>query len=436
MGGILSEAFESEAFQEIRRRCEDAGLDYEEEDTLNVYYPKGRETGYIAVFHDDQSARMLLKHPFETYRGIEGFEATWSPEQRVIECSVFEPNQKFWDAFLLYQLGVDVEPWPPHEGLTPDQRVEFSSSTGLAISIGACSDLHGIFVNPDEFLAPDIDQDEIRYLTLRIEGIDVERHDDALELLRRVADATFFQIDISLGYYLTLKRTNPQSRRNSPLPNISPEAGSIGDIRFEYDQGPMSLYSHGKMAYAMPLLQFLAYYQVLEFYFPYYSETAAAEALQNILKEPTFDPLRGADIARLLRAIKVNSKGRTLGNDAEQLEATVRHCVSADDLEGFFMSDSENFGSEDRYGFYTSNKAKRLVKEPIPLREKSGDILGATAKRIYAIRNRIVHTKGGFTDQEPLFPFDPEVKYLSHDIDLVEFLARKVLIASSRPLEA
>lgn len=434
----MSEAFETEAFQEIKRRCEGAGLDYEEilpEEAAYVYYPVGRGIGRIGIHDDDRSARMLLSQPFEAYKGIEGFAAIWSPEQRVIECSVFQPNPRLaaWaDWLLLNSLGVDVE-LDIHIGqqrFTPDQRAEFSSSTGLAVSIGPCSDIHGIFVNSDDFLDADVDQDEMRHLTLRIEGADVERHDDALELLRRVADATFFQMDISRGHFLTLERTNHKSRTNSPLPNISMEAGSIGDIRFEYDHGPMSLYWHGKMAYDMPLLQFLAYYQVLEFYFPYYSETAAAEALQNVLKEPTFDPLRGADIARLLRAIKVNSKGRTFGNDAEQLEATVRHCVSADDLEGFLMSDNEG-----RYEFYTSNKAKRIVKEPIPLREKSGDILGATAKRIYAIRNRIVHTKGGFSDQEPLFPFDPEVKYLSHDIDLVEFLARKVLIASSRPLE-
>jgi hypothetical protein len=34
----------------------------------------------------------------------------------------------------------------------------------------------------------------------------------------------------------------------------------------------------------------------------------------------------------------------------------------------------------------------------------------------------------------PLFPFDPETKYLDHDIDLAEFVATKVLIASSRAL--
>jgi hypothetical protein len=72
--------------------------------------------------------------------------------------------------------------------------------------------------------------------------------------------------------------------------------------------------------------------------------------------------------------------------------------------------------------------------EDMPIREKADDHREAVAKRIYAIRNRIVHTKGASGYQEPLFPFDPETTYLGHDIDLVEFLAQKVLIASSQPL--
>jgi hypothetical protein len=76
-----------------------------------------------------------------------------------------------------------------------------------------------------------------------------------------------------------------------------------------------------------------------------------------------------------------------------------------------------------------------VVKERLPVREKADDHRGAVAKRVYAIRNRIVHTKGAYDDQEPLFPFDPEIRHLHHDIDLTEFLARKVLVASSRPLQ-
>ncbi len=177
----------------------------------------------------------------------------------------------------------------------------------------------------------------------------------------------------------------------------------------------------------MPLMRFLANYQVLEFYFPVYSEIEAQRTLRNVLKDPTFDPTRDADVSRLLSAIKVGAKGRTYGNESEQLEATIRHCVTADDLRSFLISEDEA-----RYRFYTTDDAKKVVGETLPVRKKSDDHRGAVAKRIYAIRNRIVHTKGSFEEREPLLPFDPETRHLRHDIELVEFLARKVLVASSR----
>lgn len=190
----------------------------------------------------------------------------------------------------------------------------------------------------------------------------------------------------------------------------------------------MSLYWYGKTASAMPLLQFLAYYQVIEYYFPVYSQIEAQKTLRNILKDPTFNPMRDADTAMLLEAIRFSSKGRTIGSEPEQLEATIRHCVPAKDLRDFLEDQA-------RYEFYTSDNAKKLVRATVPVRKESDDHRQAVTNRIYAIRNRIVHTKSGYENQEPLFPFDPETKYLSHDIDLMEFLARKVLIASSRPLE-
>ena len=75
--------------------------------------------------------------------------------------------------------------------------------------------------------------------------------------------------------------------------------------------------------------------------------------MRNILKDPTFDPTRDADVSRLLSAIKVGAKGRTYGNESEQLEAAIRHCVIADDLRSFLISENET-----RYRFYTSDNAK------------------------------------------------------------------------------
>ena len=106
-----------------------------------------------------------------------------------------------------------------------------------------------------------------------------------------------------------------------------------------------------------------------------YSEIEAHRALRNILKDPTFDPTRDADVSRLLSAIRVGAKGRTYGNESEQLEAAIRHCVIADDLRSFLISEDEA-----RYRFYTSDAAKKLVGEPLQLRRESDDHRGPSRK--------------------------------------------------------
>jgi hypothetical protein len=55
------------------------------------------------------------------------------------------------------------------------------------------------------------------------------------------------------------------------------------------------------------------------------------------------------------------------------------------------------------------------------------------ASRIYDLRCRIVHTKDD-AEIELLLPFSTDLAHIKYDIDLVEFLARKVLIASGKPI--
>ncbi len=448
------------SFEELKRRCAEAGLklvdefaldeteyaDVPEDDRpmpfVEIAFPMGRRTRVVLV-EEEAAAERFLQTPFERYRYLEGFEASWSPEDGVIECNLkeastnslvlsYEAERAVWQDVrfnsLLSALGIEVA--SPHD---PDLRLEIPSQMGLTISLGPSSDVHSMLSHSWDIDAGENDLDVVRSLTLRIEGARIERHDDAVELLERVGNAVLFQIDLSLNVALLLERERRGGSAINPWTGAAREwKGDPSPVRFEYDREPMSLYWYAKTASPMPLLRFLAFYQILEFYFPVYSEVEAQRTLKNVLKDPTFDPTRDADVSRLLGAIKVGSKGRTFGNELEQLEATVRHCVSADDLRGFLIPEDEA-----RYVFYTSDDAKKVVRETLPLRRESEDHRGAVAKRIYAIRNRIVHTKGAQTNEAlPLFPFDPETKHLDHDIDLAEFLAKKVLVASSRALQA
>jgi hypothetical protein len=177
----------------------------------------------------------------------------------------------------------------------------------------------------------------------------------------------------------------------------------------------------------MPLVRFLAYYQILEYYFPIYSRSKAITTLREKLKE-IFGRVKDSDVADVVDAMRVNRRAM-LGGEKDQLAHTIEHCVDPVELRSFLED------TEERTRFYGSDEALKISTINIPIGGSSYDPRSEVALRVYEIRNRIVHTKSQHDDLDPLLPFDPEVALLKHDIRLMHFLARSVLTASARPLQ-
>jgi hypothetical protein len=134
--------------------------------------------------------------------------------------------------------------------------------------------------------------------SLTVRGVALKNHDDAREVLESYGNALLFQIDAKLGVSLQLVR----ERRREPVRLRRPRRGTGADLMFPqilYDHEPMSLYWYGRAAVGMPLLQFLAYYQVVEFYFPVYVQAEIRRRLKNILKDPAFTPHSDSQLSRL-----------------------------------------------------------------------------------------------------------------------------------------
>jgi hypothetical protein len=102
----------------------------------------------------------------------------------------------------------------------------------------------------------------------------------------------------------------------------------------------------------MPLLQFLAYYQVIEFYYPRYSRSAARQRLSAILKDPTFRPERDEHVDRLIASVFV-TRGGSIGDERSQLRAVINECLSEDDARDFFTAD---IGRESHFSEKTSKQ--------------------------------------------------------------------------------
>ncbi|WP_146065437.1 MULTISPECIES: hypothetical protein [unclassified Streptomyces] len=268
-----------------------------------------------------------------------------------------------------------------------------------------------------------------RFTTLRIFGVKTTRHDEALAVLKRVSDAVLFELD--LHYDLAMKvassLTADRSRlRGNRFPTTTTDQPPRNPQN-QYPEKPLGLYWYGRSSSGIPLLEYLAYYQVLEYFFPSFSHKATLEKLRNELLDPRF---RADDNASLVRILGLASgSGRGFGSERDQLKSTVSGCVTEAHVRGLLESDP---------AFAEHFSGKPVIKDvaKINLSDTKSDLLAAVANRIYDIRCRIVHTKedGGGNAVDLLLPFSKEAEQLRPDIELVKFISQKALIAGASRL--
>lgn len=265
-------------------------------------------------------------------------------------------------------------------------------------------------------------------IVFRVTGVKSERHDDALDLLQKLSNSYFFSLHLQFGLALAIRKTPKRMmlrrlRRTVPL-----DADPQEFPKHEYDPDPMSLYWYANSTSGMPLLEFLALYQVLEYYFPAYSKKEAGRQIRAIIKDPSFRAEKERDISRILTAISSSNRG-AIGNERQQLKATLTECVIESELTSFLLEYDE------RKDFF-SKLHKQLTNQKILSGNPMTTNISAVADAIYDIRCKIVHSKADDSDLESkrLLPFSEELELLEEYIFLMRFLAQKALIYSSTRL--
>ncbi|MBU7574508.1 MAG: hypothetical protein KAF64_14220 [Hydrogenophaga sp.] len=406
----------------LEARCVAAKIPIEEveglepgERVFRVGIPCGRERRWISCFNFSSFER-LLSVPFEDYVFLQGLDAVCNYKTGTVEAAVRALGASSSRSLLSRLLKVPPGVSADHNAATGLELLSPDQKTSLAISEPS-AELSKLVRGPSPRLS----------ISLTADGI--TQHDKALEHLRRVSDALFFQIDLLHDVTFTLVR----ERRSLARRRRSTRAEQPPDIAFpvhEYDSAPISLYWYARSAIGMPLLQYLAYYQVIEYYFPTYSQADARRKLKAVLKDPGFRGDRDADLGRLLSAIHVSRSG-AFGDERSQLRATLLECIDAEAVRQFITADSVRSD-------FLSSKVRGLCDHKIPIASPTADLRADVAERIYEIRCKIVHTKTDAKNSEfeLLLPFSKEAEQLAHDIELVQFVAQQVLIAASTPFHA
>lgn len=395
---------------------------------LIVQIPEERDSKNIIIL-DDSEIDKVIESNFEKFKFIKGYEAVWSPELGIVEGEI-QSDDVFRGNMILRRIQRFFKKNKEQEDEENSETTSFefpSPKEGVRIIIGLSSRDYSILTSLSReyfFLSSRIRPRP----TIRIEGLTLSSHDQAKNFLANISNSVFFQIDLAVNIplHLTIDRElfkDIRMRRRAIQENVD-----FKPPKYQYDQEPLSLYWYARTARNMPLLQFLAFYQVLEFYFPHYSYMEAQQRIKNYLKDPTFDADRESDISQILDIIKVTSKGKSFGDEKDQLKATVLNCIDKVAMIKYLMENEER---KDFFDIHKKNKG--LAKHKISFSNTDHDTRVDVSLRIYEIRCRIVHTKDE-SELDLLLPFAPEVKSIKHDLELVEFLARQAIIASGRQI--
>lgn len=402
--------------EEVKERCDEAKISYQDDCSfsdgdsvdLTIHMPCGRETRNVYLMdEDDLQAVSIIK--FEELSFIAGYEAICNYQVGTIEALLLAPPEAmsaFLGSRVLARIGITTQ-----AGKGSSLTLKDSGATGLAIKIARKSATISALTSNNDKLG----------LSISITGCSIADQEAATKLLERTANAVLFDIEHQKGLNFNLIRKSAGRRRLSPIKND----GAIEFPRNEYEAAPMALYWYARSATNMPLLQFLALYQVIEFYYPTYYNAELSRKIKSVIKSPSFRADRETDLARLISIIK--SKGGGNGSEREQLRATLKECLANETIEEFLAAD------EERAKFFLS-KAKGISSSLINPQNKQTELYIQVSDRVYEVRCKIVHTKGDEHDGELelLLPYSKEAEKLGYDIELIRFVAQSVLICSAK----
>ncbi|WP_330332629.1 hypothetical protein OHS33_24900 [Streptomyces sp. NBC_00536] len=207
------------------------------------------------------------------------------------------------------------------------------------------------------------------------------------------------------------------------------QTGFLDAPRQTYDADLVHHYLMG-VAAEIPLLEYLAYYHIAEHFFDKIFNEDLVNQIRSGITDPSFSARRNKDIQSIIRIVtKAQRQVRDEGGVNEQralqlvLDRFVNVSRLAADLDAYDATLVDYYANND-VPFAGASKAAIRGRDEEAAR-------GAIAKRIYKVRNALVHAKEGELPKYAPFAHDEE---LAREIPLMRFTAEQIIIAQGKVL--
>ncbi|MEU1450076.1 hypothetical protein [Streptomyces mirabilis] len=205
--------------------------------------------------------------------------------------------------------------------------------------------------------------------------------------------------------------------------------GSLDAPRQTYDADLVHHYLMG-VAAEIPLLEYLAYYHIAEHFFEKVFNEDLINQVRSGITDPSFSARRNKDIQSIVKIVtKVKGQIKDEGgvNEQRALQLVLDRFVSIPRL----VADLDAYDA-DLVNHYANSDVPFAGASKVSIRSNDEEaVRGAIAKRIYKVRNALVHAKEGELPKYAPFAHDEE---LAREIPLMRFTAEQIVIAQGKVL--
>lgn len=164
--------------------------------TLIVSIPIQKKNKTLFISETDDLDK-IEEFKIEKFSFLEDYQGIWSSDFSFIECqllekesSFFEDDYNYLDSFLDSKQGFPYI----NDGKPNKKNIEFSLPKNKGkVFLGDCSDQFNIVENLQRKSS---NKPYRRIFTIRIEGISIHSHDEAITLLTKISNSIFFQFDL------------------------------------------------------------------------------------------------------------------------------------------------------------------------------------------------------------------------------------------------
>lgn len=301
-------------------------------DYVLLELPNGRNSRQVPVFQED--VEKFLSIEFEKYTVLGDYLASVNKASGRIEALVGGPGAagrvtaaRYFQQLPGVEIFADGDPELDKEAFEDGvDRVRLTAENwrlaveqdGVCIEISPASAEFAILFQGG--------------VTIKVDGVITSNHEASLEAVERYATTMLFDLDVVYGVQMQLaKRRRTNRRRRFERPDHPPKFPLN-----RYAEQALELYQYGRSSAGLPLLEYLAYYQSVEYFFPFFAKEQTIQSVRSQLLHPGFDARNDASLSRLINLAAPAAKGGMA--EREQLRATIRACMDEVDLRDFIES--------------------------------------------------------------------------------------------------